>query len=93
MHPYNSNAHAIFSVLLERYMCMRVCVRVCIWIILISSSLQVSQSEKADRKLIVKGDGSFAVLFADSFAFCRGTSADHCYSHSLSKVASLIQFS
>ena len=77
----------------EVHVCVCVCVHVCIWIILISSSLQVSQSEKADRKLIVKGDGSFAVLFADSFAFCRGTSADHCYSHSLSKVASLIQFS
>ena len=77
---------------------MCVCVGI-LWISLISSFfpcpppfLQVPQSERTDGKLIVKGDGSFAVLFSDSLAFYRGTSTDHCYSHSLSKVCSLLQF-
>lgn len=52
--------------------------------------LQMTQSEKIDGKVLVKGDGSFAVLFEDRLTFCRGTSTDHCYSHSLSKVGSLV---
>ena len=48
--------------------------------------LQVLPCEGTDGKLIVKEGGSFAVLFADRFSFCRGNSSDDCYSHSLSKV-------
>ena len=56
----------------------------------IFSTLQMTQSERIDGKVLVKGDGSFAVLFEDRLTFYCGTSTDHCYSHSLSKVGSLV---
>lgn len=53
----------------------------------IFSALQMTRSERIDGKVLVKGDGSFAVLFEDRLTFYRG---DCCYSHTLSKVGSLL---
>ena len=59
----------------------------------IFSALQMTRSERIDGKVLVKGDGSFAILFGDRLTFYCGTSTDCCYSHTLSKVGSLLPLS
>ena len=89
MFPSNSNAHTTFNVLVER--CVHVHI-IIYGIFHIFSILQMPQSERTDGKVLVKGDGSFAISFGDSLTFYCGTSTDRCYSHFLSKVSSLVPF-